>query len=191
MAIEWNSRVNRAITLREAMALAGNRLAELIGWPDARGRVVAREATATRRRGGVSAPIENDVLDRLIDPFVAEPPQPDVYFEVLEWEAAVLVSLSQYQARSDDPETGLFAWVTAERAPMSKVLAIAATLALAECGGGEVIDEYGYLSDERLNPPVELPERLRVPAPSVSPDAGVDTLLARTRLGRGPAIDGG
>ncbi|WBB67546.1 hypothetical protein [Micromonospora sp. WMMD812] len=190
MAIEWTSRVNRAFLLRDALDLTGVRLAELVGRPDARGRVEAREASAARRRGGTSGPVPESVLRLRIDPERVEPPPPgayltvvaDAFVEVLDWKAAALVSVGQVDPRSEDPETGLFASVAAARTPASQVLAIAATIALAECGGGEVIDEYGYLSDARLNAPVGLRERLRVPAPQESVDAGIDAVLARTRL---------
>ncbi|WP_258378266.1 hypothetical protein [Micromonospora endophytica] len=183
--------MNSAFTLRAALALTGIRLAELLARPDARGRVEARAATVARRRGGASGPVEEALLDLRLDPYRADPAQPDVYFEVLDWEAAVLVSLSQYQSRSDDPETGLFAWVAAERSPASKVLAIASTLALAECGDGEVIDEYGYLSDLRMNAPVELFGRLRLPMGQRSLEAAIDGVLARTRLRRTPMVNDG
>ncbi|MFV2114162.1 hypothetical protein ACFHW0_17715 [Micromonospora sp. LOL_025] len=185
MAIEWHSRVNRTFTLRDALDLTGVRLAGLLGWPDARGRVEAREATLSRRRGGPSGPVEESVLGLRIDPDRAEPPQPDVYFEVPDWDAAVLVSISQFQPETEDPEdpeTGLFAWVTAKRTPASKVVGIAAIIALAECAGGKVVDEYGYLSDARLNKPAELYERLRVPAPQDSLDDAVEAVLAGTGL---------
>ncbi|MFI6257099.1 hypothetical protein ACIBCL_13520 [Micromonospora zamorensis] len=184
MAIEWKSRVNRAFILRDALDLTGVRLADLIGWPDARRRIEAREASTARLRGGTSSLVAPSVLEQRVDPYVEEPAGVDVYLEIPNWEAAALISVSQFDQRSEDPETGMFAWVTAERTTMSQVLAIAATIALAECGDGEVIDEYGYLSDVRLNPPAELFERLRVTAPQESLDAAVDAVLAKTRLKR-------
>ncbi|WP_328372545.1 hypothetical protein OHQ88_03835 [Micromonospora zamorensis] len=183
MAIEWNSRVNRAFILRDALDLTGVRLADLIGWPDARRRIEVREASMARRRGGASGPVAPSLLGQRIDPHSEQSNDVDVYLEIPIWEAAVLVHLREYDQRSEDPETGMFAWVTAERTNMSQVLAIAATIALAECGDGEVIDEYGYLSDVRLNPPAELFERLRVTAPQDSA-AAADAVLAKTRLKR-------
>ncbi|MEV1154909.1 hypothetical protein AB0J27_05820 [Micromonospora chokoriensis] len=183
MAIEWNSRVNRAFVLRDALDLTGVRLAELIGWPDARRRVEVREATTARRRGGTSSLVAPSVLDQRVDPHLGRS-DVEVYLEIPDWDAAALVSASQVVPRSEDPETGTFAWVTSHRTPVSQVLAIAATIALAECGDGEVVDEYAYLSDERLNPPAELFGRLRVTQPQESLDAAVDGVLAKTRLKR-------
>ncbi|MET7862675.1 hypothetical protein [Micromonospora taraxaci] len=183
MAIEWNSRVNRAFVLRDAVDLTGVRLAELIGWPDARRRIEVREATAARRRGGTSGLVAASVLDQRVDPYL-ERSDVDVFLEIPDWHAAALVSVSYFMQRSEDPETGTFAWVSSARTTVSRVLAIAATITLAECGDGEVIDEYGYLSDERLNPPAELFGRLRVTHPQESLDAAVDGVLARTRLKR-------
>ncbi|MGW2625441.1 hypothetical protein [Micromonospora taraxaci] len=183
MAIEWNSRVNRAFVLRDAVDLAGVRLAELIGWPDARRRIEVREATAARLRGGTSSLVAASVLDQRVDPHL-ERSGVNVYLEIPDWDAAALVSVSCFMPRSEDPETGTFAWVSSARTTVSQVLAIAATITLAECGDGEVIDEYGYLSDERLNPPAELFGRLRVTRPQESLDAAVDGVLAKTRLKR-------
>ncbi|MFF0154864.1 hypothetical protein [Micromonospora sp. NPDC005203] len=190
MAIEWNSRVNRAFVLRDAVDLTGVRLAELLGWPDARRRVEAREASVARHRGGTSGPVAPSVLGQRVDPHHDRFATVDVYLEIPDWDAAALVSVSQYEPRTEDPETGMFAWVSSARTTVSHALAIAATVALAECGDGEVVDEYGYLSDERLNPPAELFERLRVPAAPESLDAAVDAVLAKTRLlRRYPRVD--
>lgn len=182
MAVEWTSRVNRPFVLRDALALTGVRLAGLVCWSDELTQVEAREATMARRRGGLSGPATEAVLSNQFNPDAVEFMESDVYFEILEWDAAALVSVSQSQQRSEDPETGLFAWVTAERNPASKVLAIAAAIALAESGAGELIDEYGYLSDSRLNSPADVFERLRVKDPQDSLDAAIDAVLAKTRL---------
>ncbi|MEW2378442.1 hypothetical protein AB0883_20350 [Micromonospora sp. NPDC047812] len=189
MSIEWLSRVNRGFLLRDALDLTGVRLAGLTGWPDARGRVEACDATRARLHGGPSKPVGEAVLNRRIDPDLVQPAQPDaltevvdVCFEVSDWEAAVLVSVSQFGLRTEDPETGMFAWVTPWRTSASMVLGIAATLAFAECGGGEVIDESGRLSESRLNPPTQLYEQLRARTVQESPEAAVNAVLNRTRL---------
>ena len=69
----------------------------------------------------------------------------DVYLEIPIWEACPRAP-PRVRPAVGGSGNGMFAWVTAgERTNMSQVLAIAATIALAECGDGEVIDEYGYL----------------------------------------------
>ncbi|MEU1643320.1 hypothetical protein ABZ422_24750 [Micromonospora zamorensis] len=185
MAIEWHCRVNRSFTLREALAHTGVRLAEILGQSGSPVQVQAAAATVARRRGGTGVPASDAKLDERLDPLADELNDDlDMFFELPECEAGALISADLFLPGSEDPESGLFVWVSSQRDPASQVLAIAATIALAECGDGEVIDEYGYLSDVRLNPPAELFERLRVTAPQESLDAAVDAVLAKTRLKR-------
>lgn len=58
-------------------------------------------------------------------------------------------------------------------------MAIAATLALAECGDGP-INDCGDLSDFGIDSPTRIFERLRARTPQHSLDAAVDAVLART-----------
>ncbi|MGW0433523.1 hypothetical protein ACWDV4_13425 [Micromonospora sp. NPDC003197] len=92
--------------------------------------------------------------------------------------------MHEFMSGCDDPETGVFAWVRPKRDPCFQALSIAAAVALAECGGGEVVDEYGYFKGPRMNPPGELLSQLRIPPGADSVTAAVDMLLSRTRLRR-------
>lgn len=188
MAIEWHSKVAKAFTLQDAVNLTGTRLTGLLGWQELPGKVEARQATPARYRGEEqSDPIPPSLLNKRIDPYPAEPPPPEqshtvvaeAIFEIPDWQASAIVTVDDFPPFSEDPETGRFAWVLAARSPESKVMAIAATLALAECGGGPITD-CGDLSDFDTDSPTRIFERLRVRTPPHSLDAAVDAVLART-----------
>ncbi|MFE9207209.1 hypothetical protein [Micromonospora sp. NPDC007230] len=185
MAVEWNSRVNRAFTLRAALELTQDRFGGLLDLPGACFVVEAHEATRERMWGGASGPVADRVLDIVIDPLNPAPPgESDAVFEIPDLGAAAFLKVNEFVPRGEDPETGMFAWVTSRRTAASQVLSIAATIAFAECGDGEVIDEYGYFKGPRLNSPCELLERLRVTDPQQSVELAVDAVLRKTLLRR-------
>jgi len=140
MAIEWHTRINRPFLLREAVDLTYVRLADLLGQPDVPSSHRVVEASASRRRGGPGVPVPAGTLDRLVEP-AGHPDDTDFCMEIPEWDAGTLVSVHEFLPGCDDPETGVFAWVTSQRDPFSQALSIAAAVALAECGGGGHVAE--------------------------------------------------
>ncbi|MGC4890453.1 hypothetical protein [Micromonospora sp. DT227] len=183
MAIEWHLRVNRRFTLHEAVDLTRVRLADLLGQPDAPPPVRVVEASAERRRGGPGVPLPADALDRVAEP-AGLGADVDFFLEIPEWRAGALLSLSEFLPGVDDPEAGVFVWVTSQHDPASQVLSIAACVAFAECADSEVVDEYGYLAKTRTNSPEALLYQLRVTSPVESFTAAADLVLSRTRLRR-------
>jgi len=176
MAVEWEARVNRPVTVGAAARLTAVRLATLLGLPADTIEVDVRRYAGTP-----------DELEVPRDPFgAAEARTFDGEFRVEALDATAVISLAEYVPRTDDPETGLFVTVSPHRHNASQVLGIAAACAFAECADSPVIDESGYLSDTRYTAPLDVIERLRLPAPASPADIGtaVDGVLARTKLRR-------
>lgn len=166
MAIEWQARINRPVSVGAAARLTATRLAELLGAEPGRleVRVVPGEGL--------------DVPHEPVAPALR--PSLDYRFEVAALAAGAAVSLSEYERRGDDPETGLFAWVSSSRTHGSHVLCIAAVCAFAELAGSEVVEEQGRIGAGRLLDPREVVQRLRVRGPVADLDEAVRQVLRGT-----------
>jgi hypothetical protein len=175
MAIEWEARVNRPVTVGTAARLTAVRLATLLGVP-----VDAIEVDVCGYPGTA------EQLEVPRDPFGSPEARAfDCDFMVTSLNATAVISLAEHLPRTEDPETGLFVTVSPHRTNESQVLAIAAACAFAECADSPVIDESGYVSDTRYTAPQEVIERLRVPvAAEADMTAAVQAVLARTKLRR-------
>ncbi|MEU4692379.1 hypothetical protein [Actinoplanes sp. NPDC023714] len=176
MAIEWETRVDRAFSLRQAAEATGAFAAALLGADP----------------GADLGLIGVEVLDAdagLLD-LVWEPAAPElretvfVRFHIPRWSAGMCqVMLSEATPRHEDSESGLFVTVTPARDDPSLVLSIAAVCGFARVGGGSVIDEWNSLRGGREQAPAAVVERLGLRERAENRDAGIAAVLARTSLG--------
>ncbi|MFI5492714.1 hypothetical protein [Actinoplanes sp. NPDC051859] len=183
MAIEWEARVNRRLTVADVVEQTERFLADLLPVPGRSFTVSIHEATAERLRGGTSRPVVDAELTTVRDPFGAvESRSCDLVFEILELEAAAFVHLAEHIPRDADPETGMFAFVSSSRTNVSQVLSIATVAAFAKCGDSEVVDDSLRFGESRCVPPDRLVKKLAADgAVSTVEDAAV-SVLRKTRL---------
>jgi hypothetical protein len=167
MAIEWETRIGKPITLGQGARAAAEIAAELL-----------------RLDSEVTVEVTDAELSYVWEPVVASPRESAyAIFRLPEWEAVSRVSLTEEIPFDDaDSGSGLFAGVESARDNASQILSIATVCALAQLGGGTVEDGSRYLGDATEQSPAEIIARLKLDAPAGSLAAAMDAVLGRTKL---------
>ncbi|GIH02084.1 hypothetical protein Rhe02_01510 [Rhizocola hellebori] len=183
MSVEWSVRVNRSFTLDEVLRSSTAHLQEILGSPGDESLTVI--ATSTLVAGGGRRPIEPQGLAEIYDPYSwgAGTESIDFLLEVPAIGGGCSLGLAEFLPRGDDPESGLFAYVTSDRTDGSYVLSIAMSIAIAVCAAGQIVDDANLLGSGRLIEGEELLEKLRSSERDQTLDAAIATVLAGTKIG--------
>lgn len=183
MAIEWSVRINRTFTLRDLVIGSRAALREILGHgDDANLEVLARSELLA---GGVCVAIEDRRLTEPIDPKLSRAGAESADFELTSEliHGRCVFGLAEFLPRSDDPESGLFAYISSDRTPGSYVLSIAVSIAAADCSASTIVDDGAYLRSGRIVNSGELRSMLRVHGSNPPLDIAIEAILAKTRLG--------
>jgi hypothetical protein len=170
MAIEWHVRIGRPFTLRQASLTAAGVVGELL-------RVDGDDLT-------IEAEGTEATLSQVWEPVVADPRESvHAIFRIPAWEAACRISLTEVIPwEEDDDGSGLIAGVQSARDDPSQILSVATVCALAQLGGGPVLDDSLRLGGAYERDPSEIIAHLRLDAPAESLRAAMSAVLSKTEL---------
>jgi hypothetical protein len=182
VSVEWSVRVNRAFTLYDLLSHSTASLQEILGRPgDA---TLAVDAQSELLPDGVRVAIDPHRLTEVHDPRASRVGSGSIDFQIVARaiEGGCSFGLAEFIPRSDDPDSGLFAYVTSERTAGSYVLGIAVSIAAADCADNAIIDDANLLGDGRIVSGKELRTRLRVTHSDVPLAEAIPMVLANTGL---------
>jgi hypothetical protein len=175
-------RVNRAFALQDLLNRSIVTLRELLGRPgDA---TIAVNAEVELLPDGIRVPIESRRLTELHDPNASRTGSHPIDLRIVATavDGGCSFGLAEFIPRSDDPDSGLFAYVTSERTPGSYVLSIAVSIAMADCAGSAIIDDANLLGGTRIVSGDELRTKLRVMDSDVTLSEAISMVLSPTGL---------